>query len=172
MSISPSYLRWWYVIKENLAPYFFLESRHQKLGSVMATLTAKFTLTVLAIIFFLHQALLIADLASEKYWPFWTWVLYFVSAIVTFFLLFIISDIHWLVLAWVVFHGITTLASAIAYYTSGNNTSNLVPSLKLGQMLAFLIPMPAKDLSIIGTTVILMLVSILFIGNFRSIKDC
>ena len=153
-----------------LIAYFFLGYWLHKLGNVMASkchLVCPFvcklvSILALLVIFFLHEALLIADLASEKEWYFWTWVIYFDSAIVTFLLpCYIFEEKHRTILFWLSFHGTTTLASAIAYYASGNNTSDLVPSLKLGQVLAHVIPMPAKDLSIIGTTFILILVSIL-----------
>jgi hypothetical protein len=64
----------------------------------------------IVIIFLLHEALLIADLASDKEWYFGTWVLYFVAAFGALLLLFAPSR-PWLGSPWVAFHGIFTLAS-------------------------------------------------------------
>jgi hypothetical protein len=53
------------------------------------------------------------------------------------------------------------LLPAIGHYATEVNTSDLCPSLKMGQILALAIPMPAKDLSIIANSIILALVSVI-----------
>jgi len=124
------------------------------------------------IIFFVHEALLIADLESYDWWTFWTWNLYIYTAAFGFSLPMCVAEgiagndpcgaltaLYGLI--WVALHGIGTAAAAIGHFVYDVNISNLVPSMMLGKALAKAIQLPPKELSIYGTTFILILVSIL-----------
>ena len=123
-------------------------------------------------IFFVHEALLIADLTSAEMRTFWMWATYLTVAPVALILPYCITTPTpkdaMKGFFWVAFHVIATAASAIAHFVNAVNTSNIVPSMTLGKELASFLPLPAKELSIIGTTVILVLVSFcLLVIRFR-----
>ena len=61
---------------------------------------------------------------------------------------------------WVACHGIATIASAIVYFAYEVNLSSIVPSMALGYILSSFLGSPTyvKELSLVGTTVMLALV--------------
>ena len=138
----------------------------KKLLELLGVLMKKISVPVILVIFCGHEALLIADLwtSAKQSTPF-TWSLYVFAALLG--LLLPISAVGYncerepiIGFIWVVIHVIATLASAIGHYVSSVIVSDIFPSINLGTALALVIPMPAKDLSIIGTAAILLLVSI------------
>lgn len=144
----------------NYLQALFTSRAVQLLGVIRAAMKTS-AVPLITIFIFIHEAFLMADLASEEKRTFWTWVVYLITAAISLKIPLLIMDAkqpdpEFYEFIWLAYHSIATLASTFGYFINSVNISNIVPSMILGKVLALWIPLPAKELSILGTAAIII----------------